>query len=349
MRARWTTALLALALTGQAMAAEPRDRLERFRALAREYAEAAEAPPDGPLLSHLLALVDDEVMENLRSGGPFASTAFIQERLDAFSDEWGGAAFRVTPAPRAREPLLVGVYTVTRGEPRGSLRVYGRANGAPAVLAAETREGSIDVRAWPVAPGGAPQFLASWVGVPTGRGARSLHLELWRQGGRDGVTRVWNSAEAIADGLRAFAWTAKDGRIAVRYEVRYPGWKPGCAAETEQEDVFRPRASAPTLGLVQRRVLNGWHRELHSTVTRFFGALDTDDGRALADLVPDASLRARLPRDLHPEAVCDERRAGTPATVLVAATQPRDRVAWSLSWRRDARGWRLAAAAPVLQ
>ena len=343
----WASALLALVVAGSAVPAAPGDRLERFKELARQYAEVPDPPVDDPLLSELFGVVDEEVIENLRAGGLFASVAFIQQRLEAFSDEWGGAAFKVADRSGA---LTLGLFTLTRGEPRGSLRIYGRPDGKPALLAAVTREGSVEVRAWPNR-NGAPQFLASWLGPATGRRSRSLHLEIWRQRAGGGAGRVWSSGDAFPEGLPAIDFAAKAGQILVRYEVHYPGWKPGCAGETEQEDVYRQPAGAPGLALVRRRVLNGWHRELQSAVTRFFGALGADDRAALAELVPDASLRARLPRELAAEPVCDERNPAAPATVIVAATREhvQQRVPWSLAWRRGPRGWRLAAATPVLQ
>ena len=105
------------------------------------------------------------------------------------------------------------------------------------------------------------------------------------------------------------------------------------------------------LTLVHRRVVNGWHRELQSAVTRLYSALGTDDRHVVAELVPDPSLRARLPRELRAEPVCDARDPARPGTVIVAATREHDqqREPWSLTWRGGARGWRLAAAAPVLQ
>jgi len=62
-------------------------------------------------------------------------------------------------------------------------------------------------------------------------------------------------------------------------------------------------------------------------------------------------LRARLPRALAPDAVCDVVVSNAPLSVVVAATETRSgrTVPWSLSWRRDASGWRLRAAAPVLE
>jgi hypothetical protein len=348
MRRPWASTLLVLALIGTAGAGPPPDRLERFKQLARQYADAPDPASDGPILAALFGIADGEVTESLASGGPFASTAFIRERLDAFGDEWGGASFMVLePAGTARGSTMLGLYTVTRGEPRASLRIYGTVAGEASLLAASTQEGIIAVHPWP-ARAGAPQFLASWIGAADGRGARPLHLELWRRV-HEGARGIWRGTDLFPAGLRTTGFAVTGGRLAVRYEIDYPGWKPGCGDETEQEDVYSDAASGVTL--VRRRVVNSWHRELQSAATRLFDALRASDGRTLAELVPDSGLRARLPRDLRAEAACDERDPAAPGTAVVAATSEREdkRVPWSLTWRRDARGWRLTAAAPVLQ
>src|SRR5437867_8327503 len=179
MRGASASAPAALAVAGSARPAAHGDRLGLFTGLDRQYAEAPDPPVDDPLLAELFGVVDDEVIENLRSGGLFASVAFIQERLEAFSDEWGGAAFEMAaPFGKATDALMLGLFTLTRGEPRGSLRIYGRSDGPGSLLAVVTREGSVEVSAWPDR-NGAPQFLASWLGPATGRRSRALHLELW--------------------------------------------------------------------------------------------------------------------------------------------------------------------------
>src|SRR5262245_34794893 len=173
-------AMLVLALAAVATAAAPSDRLEHFRDLARQYAEAPEPGVDGPLLAELWRIVDAEIADNLRSGEPFSSTAFIQSRLDAFSDEWGGASFKVTEAHgRGKRAPIVGLFALTYGEPRSSLRIYDRAG---ALLAASTHAGQLEVRPWPSAAN-ARQFLASWVGAQTSTDARMVSLELWSVGG----------------------------------------------------------------------------------------------------------------------------------------------------------------------
>lgn len=343
--------LLALALAGSAVAAEPVDRLAHFKELAPRYADGAESDIDGSLLAELFGVVDEEVIENLRSGEPFASAPFIQDRLEAFSDEWGGAAFTVAvPAPATKDAPMLGLFTLTRGEARGSLRIYGRASGKPSLLAAVTHEGTVEARAWPSSRG-VVRFLASWLGASTGRGTRALHLELWQTRAGEGAVRVWGSEDAFPGGLQVRRFAVKAGEIVVRYELEYPGWKPGCAGETEQEDVYRQPAGARGLALVRRRVMNAWHRELQRAVTRLFDALGAADRRTLVELVPDPALRARLPSDLRADPVCDERGAGAPGVVIVGATRAgaQSRVPWSLSWRHRARGWRLEAASPVLE
>src|SRR5262249_22291651 len=102
---------------------------------------------------------------------------------------------------------------------------------------------------------------------------------------------------------------------------------------------------------VRRRTVNGWHRELHVSVTRFFDAVRVGDRHRLAELAPDATMRARLPRDLEPEPVCDTRDPDAGGAIMVAAPGRRggQRVPWSLAWRRGPSGWRLTAASPMLQ
>src|SRR5262245_63468755 len=85
--------LLTLGWVSGSAAAPASDRLVRFGELARNHAGGLE--PAERVLPALFALVDDEILDSLRSGSPFASVPFIQERMDGFRDAWGGAAFRV--------------------------------------------------------------------------------------------------------------------------------------------------------------------------------------------------------------------------------------------------------------
>jgi hypothetical protein len=351
MRARWAMLLVALALVGGFRTAESADRLDEFKILARRYADASDADTAAKLLAQLFSVVDHEVLDNLRSGGIFASPEFIQDRVKAFSDEWGGVAFAVTQPTRRKGAPTLGLFAATRGELRGSLRIYGRSRGDVALLAATTHEGALEVREWPAGRGGATQFLASWVGAPGGRASRSLLVELWRYETDEGAARVWSSADAFPGGLLTTGFQVKDGQLLIRHEFPYPGWKPGCADETEEEDLYQQSAGSGQLLAVRRRTVNGWHRELHVSVTRFFEAVRAGDRQRLAELAPDAAMRARLPRELEPEAVCDTRDPDAGGAVVVAATERRgaQRVPWSLAWRRGPSGWRLTAASPMLQ
>ena len=342
--------LWALALvTPDALA---RDRLEQFQ----EIVGRASGSTVERLAPALYALVDEEILENMTSGGVFASEAFIQERLDGFSGTWGGAHFRVrrlpgpTPSGPARGETTIALYSMEGLEGSGSVRVFGSGGDGAVLLRSLTHEGTPEVHEWPPAAGGSLQFAVSWVGGALGRGGRMLRVEVWRRRAA-GISRVWSTAVDAPDGLVASDVRITRGEIALRYEARYPGWKPGCEGQTEHEDLYRVGPSGDGVRLVRRRVVNGWHRELWQTVTRFFDALDRRDSRVLAELVPDASVRARIPRALVPEPACEGRPQESPATAIIAATEEgeRRRTPWSLWWRQIPGGWRLSGAAPVLE
>ncbi len=353
MRAWSLCAVGALAVV--AVAAGPvgaRDRLERLQGLVRQVGEAA---PEA-LAAELAALVDEEILENLRTGGVFASEAFIQERLDALTGAWGGARFGVRRLPRAgsassaQVETTVGLYAMEGLAGGGSVRVFSSGGGSAGLLASLTHEGTPQLHEWPPAGDGAPQLALSWLGGGEGGGGRRFRVEVWRRDAR-ALSRVWSIAEAVGAGLVASEVRIARGEVRLRYEARYPGWKPGCEGQTEHEDVYRAGPMAPGVHLARRRVVNGWHRELQEAVTRFFDALARQDRRVLAELVPESPLRARLPLGLVPEPACEVRPPESPEAVVVAATdeRPPRRAPWSLWWRRHGRGWRLTGAAPVLQ
>lgn len=328
--------LVAVAATGAGAGRAP-DRLERFRELAASRLALGDlADPANPAEAYrdIYALLDDEIVESLASGGVFASPEFLQDRLDAFGEAWGGAQIRLTPLGR----FVVGAFRLTEGG-GNSVRVYGPLREEAALLATLYREGHPSIT--PVAGPGDPQFLATWEGALSGRGTRPLRIDLVRAHG-DGVRVEWSTASLFPDGLYARSWAVRPGEIRLRYELHYPGWTPGCEGQTEQEDVYR--AAQGTLTRVSRRQHDAWHRELHAGVARLFTALAERDGTALAALVPDAALRARLPA-LEPEPACD---AADPAgeTVSIAATGP-DRRPWTLTFRRAGPRWRLTAASVV--
>src|SRR2546428_10439081 len=105
------TLLVGLAMLGAAAlvterpdAADPVDRLDQFRQLARSHAslghgDAAESPD---AYRDMYALLDEEIVESLGAGGLYASGGFPPDRLDAVGEAWGAAARGVPPRRRAR-------------------------------------------------------------------------------------------------------------------------------------------------------------------------------------------------------------------------------------------------------
>ena len=353
-------ALLALALallagllaTGPAGAAAPRDRLERFRELAARRLALVEETGgrlDAEVQDEIEALLDAEVLESLRSGGPFASLEFIRDRLEAFADAWGGASLRISPAGAG---FLVGRFLLSAKGVGNSIRLYGRSDGAPALIEAWREDGVPEVFPWPSPRAGDMAiFLAAWSEAPTGWGSRPLRLTLWRVRGR-ALSATWRSAEIYPHGLWASQLAVKEGTVFIRYELRYPGWKPGCDVQSEQEDTYRVEPGTGRLRLVTRQLFNGWHRELQAAVTRFFAAQEKRDAGEMARLVPAARVRKKLPASLAPETVCDVHNPDMPRGAQVAASAPGEngrRVPWTLWWGRAASGWRLSDAAPVLR
>ena len=326
----------------RARAGREPDRLERFRELASSRLALGDlAEPDNPAEAYrdIYALLDDEIVESLASGGVFASPEFLQDRLDAFGEAWGGAQIRLARLGR----LVVGAFRLTEAGGGNSVRVYGPLRDEAALLATLYREGRPSVT--PLAGAGEPQFLATWEGAASGRGTRPLRVDLVRAHA-DGVRVTWSTATLFPDGLHARAWVVRPGEIRLRYELHYPGWTPGCEGQTEQEDVYRLVPAQGTLTRVSRQQHNAWHRELHAAVTRLFAALAERDEQALATVVPDPALRASLPA-LVSEPACDA-ADGVRETVSIAATSA-DRRPWSLTFRRAGVRWRLTAAAPVMQ
>ena len=136
-------------------------------------------------------------------------------------------------------------------------------------------------------------------------------------------------------------WRTQAGELVVRYEPRYPGWKPGCAEQFEHEDHYR-LASAGGLALSRRQVANGWHRELGVAADRLFRALAEEDARTLGLLVPAPALRARLPKGLGPEPVCEQAAAGPARAGHGGGHRAARRPARALGAHLDARSGRLA-------
>ncbi len=332
-----TAALLADRLD----AAGPVDRLDQFRTLARARSLAngnADTSPDA--YREIYALLDEEIVESLGTGGLYASTGFLQDRLDAFGEAWGAAAVDVVRVGR----LMVGAFQMSDAPGVNSVRVYGRLGGEAALLTTLSRDGRPTVYPWAPAPGGAAQFVAAWEGPATGRGIRT---DLVRQHGDD-LRVVWSSTDLFPEGLRARTYSVRGDEIRVRYEPDYPGRAPGCEGQTEAEEVFRTSAESGTLVRRSGRELNGWHRELRATVAQLFDALAAGDETRLVKLVADAHVRRRLPSTLRPDTACDATDgSANPQSVSVAATT--EHTPWALTFQRSGGArWRLIAAGPVL-
>ena len=332
-----------LASGAPAVAGSPPDRLERFRDLAS--ARLAVLPLEASVRStederEIYALLDEEIIQNVTSGGLFASAGFLQDRLEGFTDAWGGVAFHVMRVG----PLVV--VACHLGEDGGdSVRVYGSLAGEVALVATLRHEGRASLHALPAGPRSPMPFLVAWDGAPSGRGPRTLRLDLVRQRGDD-VAVVWSTADVFPGGLVARDWRVRGGDVTIRYELQYPGWIPGCEGQTEQEDVYRLVPERATFVRAGRRLHDGWHAVLHQAVSRILSALDAGDRRALAVLVPDARLRNVLPATLAREPACDASEAGGPVSVAAVAGARRP---WTLTFQRTGPRWRLTAAGPVIE
>lgn len=335
-----------------AEAGETIDRLERFRDLAANRQATLQL---GALSRsadderEIYALLDEEIVQNLASGGLFASAGFLQERLEGFAEAWGGAAFR---ALRVGPLAVVASYLGEGGA--NSVRVYGFLGGAAqqaplggeaALLGAVRREGRPVLHMLPSAPRGPAQFLVAWEGAPSGWGTRELRLEVVRLRGDD-VTVAWNTGELYPQGLLARDYGVRGSEVTIRYELHYPGFTPGCEGQTEQEDVYRLVPERGTLVRASRRQFNDWHAGLHQFVTRVLSALAKDDRGTLARLVPEPRLRNALPARLDRDPACDAREPGGPVSVAAVADAHRP---WTLTFRRAGTGWRLTEASPMLQ
>ena len=335
-------ALLALAF-GVAAGPVP-DRLERFRELASDRLSAAQildADAANEAYREAYALLDEEIVESLGSGGVFASIGFLQERLDAFSDTWGGTAVKLVRLGR----LTVGVFQLGDLGMANSVRVYGRLRDEAALLTTLSREGRPTLYALPAGPGNTVQFLVAWDGTPSGRGSRPMRFEVARQQG-DGVRVVWSSAEAYSEGLFARSYSVSGADLRIRYEVRYPGRVPGCEGQTEQEDAYRLNVAAGTYARVTQRSYDAWHRDLRVSAARFFAAVSGGDRRTVQMFVADPKVRERLPAHLEAEPVCDATSGVKGDQVAVAASDGQG-TPWTVTFQREGARWRVTTAAPV--
>jgi hypothetical protein len=330
-----------LALAGTAFAGGA-DRLDRFRMLAEARLAVAQITDEAATedaYREIYALLDDEIVESLASGGVFASLGFLQDRFDAVSEAWGATVVRVMRAG----PLTVGAFQLSDAPAGNSVRIYGRLRDEAALLGTLARPGRPRLHALP-ADGRGAHFLTVWEGALAPHGTRALRIDHVRQHG-EGVRVAWSTADVFDDGLFARAWSVRGRDIVVSYEVRYPGWTPGCDGQTEHEDVYRLTPGG-TFSRIARRHTNAWHRDFHASVARLYAAISAGDRTALSGLVPDAALRGQLPSTLRPEPACDATETGRPDRVSVAASA--ERGPWQLTWERRSGVWRLVQAAPVI-
>lgn len=328
-----------------ALAGGPADRLDRFRALAASrlsLVEALDPERASEAYREIHGLLDEEIVESLASGGVFAAPAFLQDRLDGFAEVWGGAFLRLTRVGR----FTIGAFQLGDSPSGSSVRVYGTADGEPQLLVTFQREGRPTVHVLPAA-GQRAAFLVVWEGVPTGRGTRTLRLDLIHELGDDAAV-VWSTANLFPEGLTVRDWRIKGGEVRIRYELHYPGWTPGCELQTEQEDILRIASDGSGVARVSRRQHHAWHLALHRAFEGVLAALAAGNRAALAALVADSQVLKALPPRLQREAACDAPDAPEPAAVSVAASAG-EGGPWALTFRRSGGQWRLTSATPVLQ
>ncbi|MFQ5829261.1 MAG: hypothetical protein ACE5JD_08920 [Candidatus Methylomirabilia bacterium] len=317
------------------------DRLDRFRHLTASRLGASVVfgqDPAADAFRAIYALIDAEILDNLEAGNIFASEAFLQERLDAFNAVWGGGAFRALVLPGG--DLTVGSFQLSPLSRGNSVRVYRRERDQAALLATIHRDGVPTLYAMPSTRMGQSQFAILWVGPSTGRGTTAVRVEFWRERGGQ-VRLAWRFPDSLGRHLYATAYAARGEEFTVRYEVRYPGWVPGCQGQTEREDIYRYDRASERFLLASHTVHNGWHRELHATLRRLLTALSEGDQHVLAELGLDRVAPRDLPPGLEPEPACD--LVGPSAEeVTVTATGPGDPHPWAFRFRRTPAGWRLA-------
>jgi hypothetical protein len=203
------------------------------------------------------------------------------------------------------------------------------------------------VHTLPPARHGRHQFVVVWEAERSARGTTPLVVELVRLDSRT-ARSVWSTDALYGGDLQAWRHSVTIPEVTLRYELRYPGWVPGCEGQTDAEDVLRYSADRETFVVARRRMVRAWHRRVHREVERLLAALRARDAAALRKLVPDRSLRERLPGILEREPACDAVEGTPPRAVNVAARAPDGR-AWGLWFRRQASAWRLSAVVPVLE
>ena len=88
--------------------------------------------------------------------------------------------------------------------------------------------------------------------------------------------------------LKSVEWVAHGFEIV---QSHYPGWKPGCVDQMEQEDHSRLAADGG-LAVARRQLTNTWRRDLGAAADALLRAIADADARAIARLVPAPAVRA---------------------------------------------------------
>lgn len=322
------------------------DRLDLFRELVRARLAPAQqdgTAPNPEALRALEELLDEEILENLNSGAPFSSEAFIQERLEGFSGEWGWGSFEARRLRTVPSVLVASVRPLERGE-GSSVRFYLPLGGRYSVAHVVQRDASPLIGEMPPAGGSSAQLLLAWLGARSGQETFPANLELVRLSGETGRT-VWSSRELFPDGLDVFDLSMSAEEVTVRYPGQYAGRKPGCKGQTERIDTFRYDRAKETMVLGTRRQTNGWHQELYErSVHPLLDALKSGNASRLTALVPSAELRRRLPPGLELLSVCDESEPPSGPTEVRISVEPASGQPSPLTllFRKSPRGWALS-------
>jgi hypothetical protein len=303
-----------------------------------------EGEPVREAIRDVYAILDEEIVENLNSEGPFASEAFIQERLDAFTERWGWGHFAIWRLKALPSQLIASIQLTPNGM-GSSVRAYARQAGRYTLAHVAQRDAVPIVTEMPGARSGVAHILVGWVGPPSGHGTSPLLLELVRLNGPGGRS-VWSSQSLFPADLQVLEFRMERDGFVIRYPTQYPGRKPGCDGETDQVDRYRYDPTKEVLQLVTRTVMNGWHQDFHQHALRpLLDALNNRNEPTLGSLVPSAALRQRLPKGLAILPVCDEANpplAPIEIRVLAEAPSPQQTsTLLTLVFRKSPRGWLL--------
>ena len=303
-----------------------------------------EGEPVREAIREVYAILDEEIVENLNTEGPFASEAFIQERLDAFTERWGWGHFAIWRLKALPSQLIASIQLTPNGM-GSSVRVYARQAGRYTLAHVAQRDAVPIVTEMPGARSGVAHILVGWVGPPSGHGTSPLLLELIRLNGPGGRS-VWSSQSLFPADLQVLEFRMERDGFVIRYPTQYPGRKPGCDGETDHVDRYRYDPTKEVLQLVTRTVMNGWHQELYQHAVRpLLDALSSRNDPALKSLVPSLALRQQLPMELAILPACDEAlppSAPTEVRVLVEeAGAQQAPTLLTLLFRRSQRGWTL--------